>query len=245
MEAHHAEDQKKIRGLVIKILGVKYSVKENIITCWAGTSLSKLAGITSNSGLSGLEWALGVPGSLGGAVRGNAGAYGSDISKQVVEVEVYDIAKGRLLKLAKRVCGFSYRHSIFKQSKNFIIVNVKLKLNSGQTAEVKNIAKRNLRNRMLTNPPEPSAGCIFKNLEYKKLIKENRELANDLMAKELFRGGKIGTSYLIDQLGFKGQARGGAKVSEKHANFIVNTGEAKVKDVIKLINLIKKKIKHQ
>lgn len=236
--------KKKIRGLVIKIYGEQYSIEGDIVSGWAGTSLTGLAKITAARGLSGLEWAFGVPGSLGGAVRGNAGAYGGDIAGSAAEVEVYDSAKGKLVKLDNRACAFSYRHSIFKEKKNLFIVNVKLKLSRGQTAEIKNSANQNLSHRLKTKPKEPSAGCVFKNLEYKKLVKENRELAEDLMTKGLFRGGKIGAGYFIDQLGLKGKASGGAKVSEKHANFIVNIGQAKAKDVINLINFIKKKIKN-
>lgn len=233
----------RISGLVIKISGEEYSIKGNIVSSWAGTNLTKLAKATFESGLSGLEWALGVPGSLGGAVRGNAGAYGSDISKRLIEVEVFDMASGRLKKMKTPACGFSYRQSIFKQDKNLLIVNVKLKLTCGQHNKIKKTAGDNLYNRIETKPKEPSAGCIFKNLEYKKLIKQNFALAKELEAKGLVRGGKIGVAYLIDQLGLKGETRGGAKISEKHANFIVNSGGATAKDVINLVNLVKKKIK--
>ncbi|OGF24660.1 UDP-N-acetylenolpyruvoylglucosamine reductase [Candidatus Falkowbacteria bacterium RIFCSPLOWO2_02_FULL_45_21] len=235
--------KKKIGGLVIKISGENYTVKGNIMSAWAGTGLTRLAQIAFDHGLSGLEWALGVPGSLGGAVRGNAGAYGSDISEQVSEVEAYDAVKGRVVRLSHRACAFSYRHSVFKERRNLYIVNVRLKLSQGQAAEITNSAKKNLRSRIKTNPKEPSAGCIFKNLEYKKLIKENYRLAEDLSAQRLFRGGKIGAAYLIDQLGLKGRARGGAKISERHANFIVNSGGATAQDVMNLISLIKKKVK--
>lgn len=239
--------RKKIKGLVIKISGRAgdrdYKIKGDCLEAWAGVTLTKLAKIAADRGLAGLEWAYGVPGSLGGAVRGNAGAYGSDVSGQVIEVEAYDAAKGAFVKLAKQACGFSYRHSIFKQKNNLIILSVKLKLAKGASSKIKNLAKQNFNKRMAANPQEPSAGCIFKNLEYQKLIKQNPELAQRLEAKSLFRGGKIGAAYLIDQLGLKGETRGGAKVSERHANFIVNTGGATAKDAVNLINLIKKKIK--
>lgn len=238
--------KKKIHGLVIKITGENYLIKGEMLSGWAGTSLSKLAAVSADLGLSGLEWALGIPGSLGGAVRGNAGAYGSDISLEVDEVEAYDAAKRELVKLNNQACGFSYRHSIFKENKDLIIVSINLKLAKGNSIEeVKKSAESNYGKRAQTYSKEPSAGCVFKNLEYKKLIKENPRLAKDLELKGLFRGGKIGTAYLIDQLGFKGQTSGRAKVSEKHANFIVNTGEASAEEVIDLINLIKKKVKKQ
>lgn len=237
--------RKKIKGLVLKISGESYSIKKNYIISWAGTGLTKLAKISGQAGLTGLEWSFGIPGSLGGAVRGNAGAYGFDISDRVVLVEAYDLIKNKLIKLDRRSCGFNYRDSIFKKRKNLLIVEVKLKLAKGGLKEIKSLSRNNFSHRLLSKPKEPSAGCVFKNLEYKKIIKQNKELAEVLMAKGLIRGGKIGAAYLIDQLGLKGKTVGQAKISEQHTNFIVNTGQARAKDVIKLIDLIKRKVKNR
>jgi UDP-N-acetylmuramate dehydrogenase len=235
--------KKKISGLVIRISGEEYSVKGETVSSWAGTSLTKLAKAAVAHGLSGLEWALGIPGSVGGAVQGNAGAYGSDMAKRLMEVEVYDVNSGRLIKLDKTACGFAYRYSIFRQNNNLLIVNVKLKLAIGQRSEIERLAQKNLRHRLQIRPSESNAGCVFKNLEYKKLIKQNYALAKEMMAKGLVREGKVAAGYLIEQLGLKGQARGRAKISEKHANFIVNRGGATAGDVMNLINLVKRKIK--
>ncbi len=236
---------KKIKGLVIKMSGEQYLIKKNYITCWAGTSLTKLSKICELAELAGLEWSFGIPGSVGGAVRGNAGAYGSNISDSIVEVEAYDLIKRKLIKLDKKSCGFSYRNSMFKKRKNLLIIGVKLKLVKGMAKKIKILSQKNFNHRFASNPKEPSAGCVFKNLEYKKIIRQNKELVEFLMAENLIRDGKIGVGYLIDQLGFKGKIIGGAKVSEKHANFIINTGKATSKDVIKLINLIKVKFKNK
>ena len=236
---------KKTKGLVLKISGEQYLIKKNYITCWAGTSLTKLSKICELAGLTGLEWSFGIPGSVGGAVRGNAGAYGSNMSDSIVEVEAYDLIKRKLIKLDKKSCGFSYRNSIFKKRKNLLIIGVKLKLAKGVAKKIKTLSQKNFNHRFVSNPKEPSAGCVFKNLEYKKIIRQNNKLAEVLMSENLIRDGKIGVGYLIDQLGFKGKTIGGAKVSKKHANFIINTGKATSKDVIKLINLIKVKFKNK
>ncbi|MDD4900584.1 MAG: UDP-N-acetylmuramate dehydrogenase [Patescibacteria group bacterium] len=236
---------RKIRGLVIKIGGENYSITGNIVSSWSGTGLTRLAKITYNHGLSGLEWALGIPGSIGGAVRGNAGAYGSDISRNVAQVEAYDIAKNRLITLKLRACDFAYRDSVFKQNNNLIIVNVKLALTKGNTEEIKRQAKNNFHQRLANHPKEPSAGCVFKNLEYAKIAEQNKKLAEKLLAEGLFRGNKIGAAYFIDQLGLKSEVRGGARISEKHANFIINAGGAKARDVISLISFIRKKVKEK
>ena len=237
--------RKKINGLVLKISGEHYLVKKNYITCWAGTGLSKLAKISAQAGLGGLEWGFGIPGSLGGAVRGNAGAYGGDISRRVIQVSVYDISKDKFIKLDNKACGFSYRHSLFKQNKNLIITEVRLKMKPGSPEEIKKIITNNLLHRLKRQPKWPSAGCIFKNLEYKKIIKQNKELAEVLASKGLVKGGKVGVGYLVDELKLKGKAVGGAKVSDQHANFIINTGQAQAKDIVRLINLIKRKITHK
>lgn len=237
--------RKKIKGLVLKISGDDYIIKKNYITCWAGTSLTKLAKISASAGLTGLEWAFGIPGTLGGAVRGNAGAYGSDMSGAVAEVEAYDLNKNQLVRLNHQAGGFGYRDSAFKRRKNLLIVEVKLKLAKGVRKEIEALSRKNFNHRFSSKPKEPSAGSVFKNLEYQKVLKQNKRLAADLAAKGLFRGGKIAAGYLIDQLGLKGKTAGGAKVSDQHANFIVNTGKAQAKDVVKLINLIKIKIKQK
>jgi len=237
--------RKKIKGLVLKISGEHYSIKKNYIICWAGTSLTKLAKISASAGLSGLEWAFGIPGSLGGAVRGNAGAYGSDMSNVTAEVEAYDLIKRKLIKLNNQACGFDYRSSVFKKRKNLLIVAVKLKLAKAVPEKIKALSRKNFNHRLEFNPKEPSAGSVFKNLEYKKVIKQNIRLAEDLAAAGLVRGNKIAAGYLIDRLGLKGKTVGGAKVSKKHANFIINTGRARSEDVVNLINLIKRKIKQK
>ncbi len=237
--------RKKIKGLVIKISGEDYSVKKNYITCWSGTSLFKLAKISGTAGLTGLEWSYGIPGSVGGAARGNAGAYGFEISDSVAEVEAYDLIKKKLIKLNNQDCRFNYRGSIFKRRKNLLIIGIKLRLAKGARRKIEALSRKNFKHRLDSNPEKPSAGCVFKNLEYEKVLRQNRRLAEDIMAKGLVKSGKIGAGYLIDQLGLKGKTVGGAKVSEKHANFIVNTGKARSEDVVKLINLIKMKIKQK
>ena len=134
---------------------------------------------------------------------------------------------------------------MFKKRKNLLIVQVKLKLAKGVRKEIEALSRKNFNHRFSSKPKEPSAGSVFKNLEYKNVLKQNKKLAEDLAAKGMVRGGKIAAGYLIDQLGLKGKTAGGAKVSGQHANFIVNTGKAQAKDVVKLINLIKIKIKQK
>jgi UDP-N-acetylmuramate dehydrogenase len=238
--------KKKIKGLVIKISGEKYSIKNNLVTCWTGTGLTKLSLAAASLGLGGLEWACGIPGSIGGAVRGNAGAYGSAIADAVLTVKAYDLIKSKAIELDNRTCNFAYRDSVFKRKNNLLITEIKLRLiKDSSLGEIKKLSEANFRHRFETKPKQPSAGCVFKNLEYNKLIKQNKALARELINNGRVRDGKIATGYLIDQLDLRGKFRGGAKVSEQHANFIINTGKAEAKDIIYLINLIKKKVKNK
>lgn len=234
-----------IKGLVVKISGEKYSVKENRMTAWAGTSLAKLVQLAELKKLSGLEWAAGIPGHLGGALRGNAGAYGRDMEELVILVKAYDLDRGAFVELKKNQCGFSYRGSIFKANGSLVAVEAVLEMKPGAKSEIKDLMQKNLSHRRLIQPKEPSAGCVFKNLKYDELKKQNKDLALELEAKGLVKGGKIGVGYLIDRLGLKGVSRGQAEISQTHANFIVNTGKAKAGDVLKLIKLVKKEIKNK
>ena len=237
--------KKRIKGLVLKISGERYAVKKNYLISWAGTGLTKLAKISAVNGLAGLEWAFGIPGSVGGAVRGNAGAYGFDMSGLVAEVKAYDLNKNKFVRLNNQACGFGYRGSAFKKRKNLLIVEIKFKLAKGAPEEIEALSRKNFNDRLKSKPKEASAGCVFKNLEYREVVKRNKRLAAGLMSKGLVKGGKIASGYLIDRLGLKGRTAGGAKISEKHANFIVNTGQAKSKEIVNLINLIKRKIKQK
>ncbi|MFH1575621.1 MAG: UDP-N-acetylmuramate dehydrogenase [Candidatus Nealsonbacteria bacterium] len=171
----------------------------------AGSSLS----------LYGLDWAVGIPGTIEGAVYGNAGAFSKSMADEVESVEVFD-AKAEKIKIFKnRDCRFSYRNSIFKRNKNLIILSVKLKARKINFKKIKEYLAYRKKNQPLNLP---SAGSVFKN-------------PPGFLAGEL-----------IEKCGLKGKKIGGAQVSNVHANFIVNSGEATAKDVLLLIKLIKKTV---
>lgn len=237
--------RKKIKGLAIKITGQDFIIRKNILSSWSGTSLAALVKHSADAGLAGLEWASGIPGSVGGAIRGNAGANGGQIAQNLRSVQVYNITAGKFVRLNNRACRFSYRQSIFKQKNNLIIVKAEFRLSKSTTAELKKIIKKNLLNRLAGQPIEPSAGCIFKNLTLSELAAQNPSLAGRLKSAGAIKNGFVSAGYLIDQAGLKNYLSGRAKISQKHANFIVNTGQASPQDVKKLINLIKRKIKNK
>jgi len=213
-------------GLVIKIQnsrlrqGFGGQAKLKTIYAEAGTSLGQLVNVALKNSLTGMEWATGIPGTVGGAIYGNAGAFGESIGDVVKKVEVLDTKDLRFKIYDLKKCKFGYRDSIFKHKKNLIILSAKIQLKKGKKSEIKRKIKEFLDYRQETQPLNfPSAGSVFKN-------------------PPGFSAGE-----LIEKCGLKGKKIGKAKISEKHANFIVNLGGAKAKDVKKLINLIKKKIK--
>ncbi|MGB9911172.1 MAG: UDP-N-acetylmuramate dehydrogenase [Microgenomates group bacterium] len=206
------------RGLVIKIANSQLEIKDRKIIAGAGTKLSTILKKAKDHSLAGLEFLIGIPGTVGGAVRGNAGAWGMGIGDKVKKVKVLT-KKGEIKWLEKKECEFSYRQSRFKKSEE-IILAVEFQLEKGEAKKIEEMMKEYLSRRQ-GQPKEPSAGCIFIN------------------PKPLAAG------ELIDKAGFKGKSVGDAQVSPKHANFIVNIGKAKAKDVLKLIGLIKEKIKEK
>lgn len=207
---------KGFNGLIIELLIRDCQLLGNKILVGAGMSLAKLVTFSIKNGLTGLEWAVGIPGTIGGAVRGNAGALGHSISEYLEKVKI--LRADKIIELKNKEIGFSYRQSIFKRNQDIILEAV-LALKKGRAQESKKIIKENIQRRATAHPAQPSAGCIFKNP----------------------KSGSAG--LLIQQCGLKGKQIDGAKISQKHANFIVNTGQAKARDVRALIALIKRKVK--
>lgn len=205
-----------IRGAAINLeYGFnKIEVKDKEVYAEAGIRLSQFVDVCLEHSLVGVENLAGIPGTLGGAILMNAGAYGGEISDYIKSVEV--IKEGKILNLKKEQCGFAYRRSNLGKT---IIISAKFELPVGNSEEAKKRRKELLIKRKQSQPVElPNAGSIFKNP------------AGDYAAR------------LIEAAGLKGLTVGGAKVSEKHANFIVNFNNAKAQDVVELMKIIQKKV---
>ena len=186
----------------------------------AGTSMFTLATTAEKHGLTGLEFAHGIPGSVGGAIYMNAGAYGGEMSQVIRQVICFDKRRGKLVDFDVSECDFSYRHSIFQENENLIILFAKFELKCGDSAQIRVTMNEYKAKRGASQPLEyPSAGSTFKRPE------------GYFAAK------------LIDDAGLKGYTVGGAQVSEKHAGFVVNRGGATAKDIQELVEHIKKEVK--
>ena len=226
-------------GLVIKIQNANYEIQDTKIITEAGVALGRLVEAVADRGLTGLEWAAGIPGTIGGAVRGNAGAYGHDIGESVETARIMN-HELRIMNIGKNECKFRYRDSIFKQSKD-IILEVVLILEEGDKEKIKDEMKKILKARNEKLPLDfPSAGSVFKNVKVTDEILE--KLKNCEIPSKFIELGKIPVAWLVEQCNLKGKQTGGAKISEKHANFIVNIGKATAKEVAELIELVKAEI---
>jgi UDP-N-acetylmuramate dehydrogenase len=209
-------DDRGFDGLVI-LNKIDFIEKEptGLFYVGAGYSFSLLGTQTARQGWTGLEFASGIPGSVGGAVYMNAGANGGDTSQVIADVE-YVAEDGQLVTLSKDQLGFAYRTSCFQKMKSAIVA-ARFQLSPSQEARQKQLTLISYRTK--TQPyGEPSAGCVFRNPQ----------------------GSHAGA--LIEKAGLKGVSVGGAKVSELHANFIVNDGNATAHDVLQLMRLIQERV---
>ena len=234
--------EKGFSGVVIRkqngVPSRDFKIEGDKIITDAQVKLGVLVQKTGEAGLTGLEWAAGIPGTVGGAVRGNAGAYGGEMSQNVTKITALCGKKCNQKKsFDNKDMNFSYRHSMFKKNKKCAILSIELQLKKGDKKLIEQRIKKivGARNRNST-PQYPSAGCIFKNpiVENNKILEDFKKETGDKLTYN-----KIPAGYLIDKLGLKGKKIGGAMISDKNANFILNIGDATAEHVIMLISFIK------
>lgn len=196
----------------------KFSVKDTIVKAEAGCGLISIAYKTADLGLSGLEFATGIPGTIGGAIYMNAGAYKSDMGYIVSEVEVLT-PELEIKTIYNKDLDFHYRSSFLQRNKGYICLEATMVLTKGDKKIIKELIKERRKKRLMTQPLDfPSAGSVFRN------------------PPDDFAG------RLIEDCNLKGYKIGGAVVSEKHANFIVNSGNATGKDIHDLILYVKNEV---
>lgn len=232
-------------GLVVKIAIAGFKVGKSKVSVGAGVTTSTVAREASKRGLKGMEWAVGIPGTFGGAIRGNAGAFRFDTAQVIKTVEVW--RDGKIIKLSKDDCGFSYRSSFFKSKfKNDIILSAELEMEQGNPEEVQAQIKYFLDHRDKSQPKQSSAGCFFKNVAITDKAQILKQIGTDhRLPEEFIKHKKIPAGWLVEQAGFKGAQVGQAQVSTIHGNFIVNLGGATAKDVLELVKKIKTEVKNK
>ncbi len=209
-------------GVIIKLDNLcKVKYEGNIVTAEAGYPLIKLAVETINKGLSGLTFATGIPGNVGASTAMNAGAYNKDMASVVKSVEVLtDTLEIRTL--TNKELEYTYRDSFLKKHREYIVLSTTFELEPGDIEIMKNQMAERRKKRLASQPLNmPNAGSVFRN------------------PKDMYAG------ELIEKLNLKGYTIGGAKISEKHANFIVNNGNATGKDIVDLIKKVEHDVKKE
>lgn len=221
-------------------------LENGLVEVFASETLENVVQFCFKNNLRGLEWAGGLPSTVGAGIRGNVGAFGSEIKDSVYRVETIDINTGVIKVFDNKDLKFSYRNSFIKENKNLIVSTVYFKLEKTDEKgleEAKKIYKENIDYRNTNHPMDfASCGSVFKNIVEKEKVEKIISKWPDIKKIAATKWyGKISMGYIIDKLGFSNFTAGGAKVSEKQANFIVNFNNAKFDDVIAIIAKIKEK----
>lgn len=229
-------------GAVLKIAFRNVSVDGDVIRVGAGAVMADLLEAAIEKGLGGLQWAGGLPGTVGGAVRGNAGAFGGETKDSVEYVVSFDIATGKFKKRLNNECGFGYRQSIFKNdSRNEIIWEVGFRLKPDDKNEIRKAVEEKIIYRKERHPMEyPNVGSIFKNVDVRAVPDKAIEQFKEKIKTDPFP--VVPTAVIIAAANMHGVSCGGAMVSPKHPNFIVNVLNARAVDVKSLINEVKYRV---
>ena len=229
------------RGLVIRIANAAMRFTDRDIYADAGTNLLDLVQTANARGLAGMERLAGIPGSVGGAIRGNAGAFGAEIKDVVLSVKAYDRERKTLREFSNRDCHFAYRDSYFKSHPELVIISAQLRLAEGDPVALAGASDQTMRQREAKHPQSAKcAGSFFMN-----------PIVSDAALREEFtkdtgkvpKDEKLPAGWLIDHAGLRGKRLGGAEVSSKHPNYLVNSGTATAEDIVMLASLVKQRVR--
>lgn len=203
----------------------------------AGVPWQRLLDEMAVRGYAGLEWGAGIPGLVGGAIRGNAGAYGGEVKDLIISVTV--LHGGEVITLDNVSCGFMYRDSLLKQ-RGDIVLSARIRITPGNASVIRSRMDEVIATRRAKLPSEPSAGSDFKNIV---VTAENESMlrAHGAPAEYIDRK-KVPTGWLIQKLGLLGTTVGGAQISPRHGNIIINTGTATASDVLQLLHVMKNRV---
>lgn len=227
-------------GLVIRDITTDVTFHDTQIHASAGYNLTKLANEAAKNGLSGLEFAFGIPGTVGGSIYGNAGAFNGEMKDVVVSARV--MFQDGIRELSNAELGFAYRHSVLKQEGKYgVVLDAVLQLKKGDTTAIDTLQKERLHYRKTHQPlDKPSLGSVFNNVpveEFPKQLREKFDIEHHSV------NGVVPAGYINDRLELRGMHIGGAQLSEKHGNFIINAGGATADDVLMLVSAIKQKVR--
>lgn len=230
-----------LEGLVIRVIGENYSFTDEGLQAEAGCNLLLLIRAAAAEGKGGWEKLAGIPGTIGGAVRGNAGAFGPEIKDFVTWVRAMNTKTEDVHEFSNAECEFDYRMSFFKKNPEWIILDVHLKLHQGDTLMVQNVIDETIAEREKRHIQNvKAAGSYFMNpvapLHIVNMFEEEKGVKS--------RGGRVPAGWLIEKAGMKGASLGGAQVSPQQANYIINeSGSATAEEVRELAQKVKDEVK--
>ncbi len=231
-----------VRGLVVKMENNAITIAGLTVRAESGASMAVMATNTVNSGLVGLEWGIGIPGKLGGAIRGNAGCFGRDISMNLKRVQVLYEQDDAVWMDAKQ-CQFEYRDSLFKRHPEWVILCGEFILEPGDQKEGIKKLREYTQYRQEKQPQGvASAGSVFKNPKIEEVSDEVRTSAQQA---DMIRNERIPAGWLIDLLGLKGKTIGNVQVSERHGNFFINLGGGTAEQMVMLMSYVKQQVRDQ
>jgi UDP-N-acetylmuramate dehydrogenase len=227
-------------GIVLRFTAREIGSEGAGVRAQAGADLQALVDYCIDHGLKGMETMTGIPGWVGAAVYGNAGAYGHSIQERIREVRFFDGAAIRAFGNAE--CQFRYRESVFKQHKHWVIFSAELDMDSAPAQELRKIADDILKIRLEKYPlTMKCAGSIFKNL----ILAELPDTVQRQVPGRVIREGKVPSAYFLEQVGAKGMQNGGIRVAEYHANLIYNEGQGTAAQLCEVIGELKSRVQRQ
>jgi UDP-N-acetylmuramate dehydrogenase len=233
-------DDRGFPGVVLRYTGRNVEIDGPVVRVEAGAVLQDLVDASIAAGLQGLHTMTGIPGWAGGAIYGNAGAYGHSIHEFVESVRFFDGSEVR--EIGNTACEFQYRESAFKRHKDWIVLEATLRLPSGDPAELGAAASGILKVRNEKYPPSMRcAGSIFKNL----ILAELPEAVRVQVPERVIREGKVPSAYFLELAGAKGMILGGVRVADYHANLIYNADGGTSRQVRELIGTLKQRVQER
>lgn len=225
------------RGIVLRFTGDRVDTSDNLLIVEAGASLQTVVDRSIALGLAGMHTMTGIPGSLGAAIYGNAGAYGHSIDERAVRVHYTD--GFGIHSLAGNECRFEYRGSIFKRRKDWIVLSAEFSFVTGDPSELKREADSIRAIRDAKYPPAMKcAGSIFKNCFLRNLP----PAVQAEIPEKVVREGKVPSAWFLEQIGAKGMRRGDIQVATYHANLIYNDGNGTARDLVSIITELKQRV---
>jgi len=228
------------RGVCMRLTGDRIGADGFRVESQCGATLQALVDFTVAKGLKGIETMTGIPGSVGAAVYGNAGAYGHSIQERVRSVRFLD--RDTTAEFTNAECGFRYRESVFKSNKHWIILSVVLEMEAADAEELRQTSERILTTRNAKYPPEMRcAGSIFKNFLLSELP---ARVVAEIPPKVIIEG-KVPSAWFLEQVGAKGMRQGGIEVAGYHANLIYNAGGGTARELLQIVSELKDRVRRR